>query len=186
MSPLEVLTELQRIPNRSKAPSDQKSDGSRDIPGAFRQRGMLVQIVLTALTATVLAPCVLQRACPTRAPRPPSSVCMHRFEGPPYASLCPRSMALMLVQIAATLLAAVLLAPCVLQRVCPRRPPRPPAGVCMHRFKKPKYTLKNLRIRNDNVVAGCDASALISAGGCGGARVSTHRRRVACLSLLSR
>lgn len=104
---------------------------------------MLAQLVLTALTAAALAPCVLQRACPARAPRPPSSVCMHRFEGAP-AGLS-RSMALLLLQVAATLLAAALLAPCVLQRACPRRPPRPPAGVCMHRYKTTKYTLKNLR-----------------------------------------
>lgn len=41
---------------------------------------MLVQMALCALLAAGLAPCVLQRACPARAPRPPSSVCMHRLD----------------------------------------------------------------------------------------------------------
>ncbi|KPJ10681.1 hypothetical protein RR48_02949 [Papilio machaon] len=39
---------------------------------------MLLQLTLAALAALSVAPCVLQRLCPSRPPRPPSSVCMHR------------------------------------------------------------------------------------------------------------
>ncbi|CAH0730809.1 unnamed protein product, partial [Brenthis ino] len=40
---------------------------------------MLFQVLLTTVVALGVAPCVLQRACPARAARPPSSVCMHRL-----------------------------------------------------------------------------------------------------------
>ncbi|OWR51533.1 hypothetical protein KGM_209053 [Danaus plexippus plexippus] len=41
---------------------------------------MLVQVVVTTLVALGVAPCMLQRVCRARAPRPPSAVCMHRLK----------------------------------------------------------------------------------------------------------
>ncbi|CAB3233927.1 unnamed protein product [Arctia plantaginis] len=41
---------------------------------------MLMQLLVTAALAAGLAPCVLQRACPSRHRRPPSTVCMHRVK----------------------------------------------------------------------------------------------------------
>ncbi|KPJ03433.1 hypothetical protein RR46_03499 [Papilio xuthus] len=55
-----------------------QTDTAEVVVVVVQGRRMLLQLALAALAALSVAPCVLQRLCPSRPPRPPSSVCMHR------------------------------------------------------------------------------------------------------------